>query len=86
LDVERLDAALREACAGSSLSPEWLRIALRAWPELQSGAMEEARSDVHALLSHQLQRVLERIGVLQRSTLAYKAKKLAVALRGKSRS
>jgi hypothetical protein len=84
LDASRLEARLREACGGSALLPGWLPVALRYLPAVQAASNSDASIEAQAL-SEQLQGVIERIGVLQRSTLAYKAKRFVTRLIKQSR-
>jgi hypothetical protein len=80
LDVGRLEARLRTAVGSTVLAAAWLPVALRYLPEFRTLRNRGSDLDLQQL-SEELARAIERIGVLQRSTLAYKAKKLALRLR-----
>jgi hypothetical protein len=81
--ADALDAALREATSSSDLTPGWLRVAERYAAFLQTAApVVTVRAPQHELPKHdeKLNRILDRLGIIQRSTIGYKALKLMSAL------
>lgn len=82
LDRGRLKAAVSAAAKASALRQDWESAALRFAARTQApAAVVDAPNVEVERLSKEVSRLAERITVLQRSTLAYKAKKLATRLR-----
>ncbi|MFT3928188.1 MAG: hypothetical protein QM778_37010 [Myxococcales bacterium] len=82
LKLARLQLLVRTEMAASALRPDWQGHALRAASRLEARKIAAPTLDPEVeRVSKELSRLAERITVLQRSTLAYKAKKLATRLR-----
>ena len=86
LDRERLKDAVAAASQTSTLRTDWQSTAVRfaSRGAFHPSVVEEPDIEVERL-SKELSRLSERITVLQRSTLAYKAKKLATRFRKSER-